>query len=200
METINQQKNYCFIGDGFVGKSVYIQDVARASVPGLPINDVAVKRLLNHFQRYDIIFFSCGYPLMGCKVIEAIKKLQVNVVSERLIPYHLMPESKGFYGKDFWKSLSLENINLLFNNWVEMLNYYCQEYPNIVLLPLAAHYYDKILNIPNKAMKVLEQFEKVVDISPLNNAKEDDYTDKFGHLSETAWIGIESNVLTWLKK
>ncbi|NES69054.1 MAG: hypothetical protein F6K24_29395 [Okeania sp. SIO2D1] len=82
----------------------------------------------------------------------------------------------------------------------EMLNYYCQEYPSIVLLPLAAHYYDKTLNIPNKAIKLLEQFEKVVNLSPLNDAKEDDYIDKFGHLSETAWTGIESNVLEWLNK
>ncbi|NET44668.1 hypothetical protein, partial [Okeania sp. SIO2B3] len=126
--------------------------------------------------------------------MSSIKKLQDIVVDKRLIPDHLKIGSRKFYSEDFWKSLSSENIDFLFKNWAEMLNYYCQEYPSIVLLPLAAHYYDKALDIPNKTIKLLEQFERVVNLSPLNDAKGDDYIDKFGHLSETAWTGIESNV------
>ncbi|NET41919.1 hypothetical protein [Okeania sp. SIO2B3] len=112
MKTINIQGNCCFVGDGHVGKSIYNQEVAKASFPDLPVNDVSLKRMFQHFQGVDIIFFSCGYPLHGCQEIETIKKLQNTVVYKRLIPDYLKVGNRKFYSEDFWKSLSSEDIDL----------------------------------------------------------------------------------------
>ncbi len=95
------------------------------------------------------------------------KKVCLKTQDLRLISYHHKVAFRGFYSDDWWKSLSSEDVTLLFQNWTEMVNYYYQEYPHIILLPLAAHYFDVMLNIPNKAMNIIKQFDKIVDLSAL---------------------------------
>ncbi|MGB3514665.1 MAG: hypothetical protein WBA93_36735, partial [Microcoleaceae cyanobacterium] len=80
------------------------------------------------------------------------------------------------------------------------LNYYYQQNPAIVLLPIRAHWYDRQLNLPNKAMQILAQFKRVVDLSPLDNYDEGNYIDKFGNLSEQGFNLIKNNILEWLKE
>jgi len=198
LQVANKPKHYCFIGDGHIKKSIYNQEVFKQGISGLPINDISVKRMFQKAKDFDVIFFSCGYFLMGCQEIEAIKTLQEKNINQRFIPYHTKPKNRGFYNQDFWKGLNYEEVDFLFQNWKEMINYFYQEHSNIIFLPLATHYYDKILNLSNKGMNFLKQFNRVVDLSPLNNASEDDYIDKFGNLSELSWASIESNVLSYL--
>lgn len=44
------------------------------------------------FEKTNVIFFSCGYPLMGCQEIEMIKNLQNENIEKRFIPYRLKIE------------------------------------------------------------------------------------------------------------
>ncbi len=199
METVKSFKSFVFCGDHKASKSIYLDNVSTCSVGGLPINDASLKRMLEANRSKDIIFFSCGYPLMGCKEIEVIKKLQNVPVNIRTIPYHHKPQSRGFYKDDWWKRLSSNDIDILFENWSEILNYYYQEYEQMVLLPLVSHYFDIILNIPNKAMNIVGQFNRVVDLSPLDDIDEIHYNDKSGNLSEVGFAKIKPNIIKWLE-
>ena len=118
----------------------------------------------------------------------------------RLLPYHHKLDCRGFYHDDWWKSLSNEDINLLFQNWAEILNYYYQEYEQMVILPLAAHYFDIMLEIPNKAMNIVKQFNKVVDLSPLDDLDDENYQDKYGNLSEVGFAKIKDNIMEWVEE
>lgn len=126
MTTTNETKTIVFCGDHHAKKSIYLKNTSISNVPGMPINDTAVKQMLKRYRNRKVVFFSCGYPLMGCKEVERIKALQSVNINLRLIPYHHKPTNRGFYLNDWWKTLTPENINLLFQNWAQMLNYYCQ--------------------------------------------------------------------------
>lgn len=155
--------------------------------------------MLQNYKNRDIFFFSPGFPLMGFELINRIKKLQIVNINLRLIPYHHKPECRGFYKKEGWQNLSEEDIILLFSNWAQMLNYYYQEYEQMVILPLAAHYFDVVLNLPRKAMNIVSQFNKVVDLSPLDEVDDENYKDEFGNLSETGFAKIKDNILEWME-
>ncbi|NEQ37965.1 MAG: hypothetical protein F6K40_17520 [Okeania sp. SIO3I5] len=96
---MNKIKSYCFLGDDRAKQSIYNQEVPKYGLAGLPINDAVIKRMFLHFEKVNVIFFSCGYPLMGCQEIENVKSLQNKTVGQRFIPYHLKPGSRGFYNK-----------------------------------------------------------------------------------------------------
>lgn len=192
-------KSCIFLGDDTAKKSLYFIDQDKFGVNGLPINDSEVKSMFRRFGSFDIIFFHCTYPLAGCKEIDNIKNLHKKTISSRLIPYRHKLNTRGFYHNDWWKDLQQNDIDFLFENWAQMLNCYYQDNPKILLLPIKFHWYDRQLNLPNKAMQILSQFERVVDLSPLDNYNEDNYIDKFGNLSEQGFDLIKDNILEWLK-
>lgn len=200
METTIQTKSFAFCGDDRAKNSVYLGNIPTSIINGMPINDHLIKSMLKHKKHKAVIFFSPGFPLMGHKLIKYIKHLKDSNVNIRLIAYRHRQDCRGFYGDDEWKNLSDENINLLFENWAEMLNYYYQEYNQMIILPLAAHYFDTILDLPNKAMQIISQFEKTVDLSPLDEVTEENYKDKFGNLSEIGFAKIKDNILKWVEK
>ena len=200
IQTVNQIKAIAFCGDDRAKKSIYLEGYPTNTINGLPINDHLIRGMLRRHKNRDIIFFSPGFPLMGCKLIDNIKRLQNVNVNLRLIPYHHKPECRGFYGDDYWKDLPTEDIDLLFQNWAQMLNYYYQEYDKMVILPLAAHYFDIMLDLPNKAMDIVKRYYEIVDLSPLDNVAEENYKDKWGHLSEVGFAKIKDNIMEWIER
>lgn len=199
MQTINQSKMIFFCGDDRAKKSIYLENARTSAINGLPINDFAVKNMLRRCKNKNIFFFSPGFPLMGSELIDEIKKVQNVNINLRLIPYHHKPECRGFYDKEEWKNLDEGDIILLFSNWAQMLNYYYQEYEGMIILPLASHYFDVVLNLPRKAMNIVNQFDKVVDLSPLNEIDEENYKDKYGNLSEVGFAKIRDNIMKWIE-
>ncbi|MGB3511498.1 MAG: hypothetical protein WBA93_20125, partial [Microcoleaceae cyanobacterium] len=161
-QELQNNKTYLFFGDSSAERSIYFPNSNKHSISGLPINDHAIELLFRTSSKWDIVFFHCTHPLVGCKEIKAIKAIQNMIIDMRFIPYRHKPENRGFYNDNWWKSLSSDDINLLFENWAQMLNYYYQQNPAIVLLPIRAHWYDRQLNLPNKAMQILAQFKRVV--------------------------------------
>ncbi|MDJ0553511.1 MAG: hypothetical protein QNJ68_03545 [Microcoleaceae cyanobacterium MO_207.B10] len=194
-------KSCIFIGDGRADKSVYLEGVNKIGISRLPINDHTLKRLFRVYSNPDVIFWSCSFPLMGCSRIKTIENLQTHPPQFRLIPFDKVPYDRGFYHSTFWKGLSESQLNLLFVNWKEMIEHYYNLQPKVVLLPLAAHYYDIQLGLDLSAMETIKQFDRVVDLSPLNSAEnlEDIYADKYGQLSKAGWDKIEANILRWLE-
>ncbi|WP_237397202.1 hypothetical protein [Okeania sp. KiyG1] len=188
-----------FFGDSSAQNSIYLNDSIKHKVDGLPINDSSIKQAFRRYETFDVIFFHCTYPLAGCKEIEFIKNLQRKDIDLRTTSYRHKPDSKGFYNDEWWKNLSVSDIDFLFENWMQMIDYYYQQNPKIVLLPVRAHYYDKQLNLPNKAIQMLTEFDRIVDLSPLNNYNKRNYIDKFGNLSKQGFNLIKDNILKWLE-
>lgn len=196
---LQKPKTFLFCGDNTAKKSIYLANENQYGVGGLPINDNVINRMFRKAKRFDIVFFHCTYPLAGCKEIETIKSIQSKSINERLFSYRHKPDKRGFYNDNWWKNLSNDDINFLFQNWAEMLNYYYQENPNLVLMPIKAHWHDRQLNLPNKAMQTLAQFDRVVDLSPLENYDEANYIDEFSNLSEQGFNLIKNNIFEWVK-
>ncbi|MEM1003154.1 MAG: hypothetical protein AAGH46_10945, partial [Bacteroidota bacterium] len=172
---IKQKKSYVFCGDNKAKKSIYLDNVISFGIGAMPINDLAVRNMLDEYKNIDVIFFSCGFPLAGCKLLDEIKKLQKVDVESRLIPDRHRQDCRGFYKDNFWKSLLAEDISFLFQNWWEMIDYFYNKYQQIVLLPLSAHYFDHVLKLPDKAMEIVSSFDRVVDLSPLDSFPEENY-------------------------
>ncbi|MEM1167852.1 MAG: hypothetical protein AAGJ08_01850 [Cyanobacteria bacterium P01_H01_bin.35] len=199
MQTINQVKTIAFCGDDRAKNSIYLPNTRSSSINGLPINDSAIRSMLRPYKNRSIFFFSPGFPLMGFELIDKIKKLQNVNINLRLLPYRHKPQSRGFYKREGWQELGEEDIILLFSNWEQMLNYYYQQYENMVILPLAAHYFDVMLILPRKAMNIVKQFNKVVDLEPLDEIDEENYKDGFGNLSEVGFAKIKDNIMEWIE-
>ncbi len=184
-------------GDQHAVNSTYDFGGSRQSVPGLPINDIAIKRMAELCQqKYENVFWCNSYPLMGAHPIIEDESILMKPAPERWIPYHKIPAKRGFYQQEFWKGLSDRQMSLIVENYFQMNEYIKSEVaPNLIILPLAAYTFDRLLGLNlGVYTRLLEYAWRMVDISILDSlTNEQAFTEK-NLLTEQAYRLIEPKI------
>jgi hypothetical protein len=147
-------------------------------------------------QKHENTFWCNSYPLMGAQAIIENESFLMKPVEERWIPYNKMPGKRGFYQQEFWKALSDRQMSLIVENYFQMNEYIKSEVaPNLIILPLAAYIFDRILGLNiGIYTRLLEYTWRMVDISPLDSlTNEQAFTDK-NLLTERAYRLIEPKI------
>lgn len=155
------------IGDHYATNYTF-SSAYQVGIGSLPVNDVQLANLLKFaFNRFDTIFWSCSYPLFGCSAINILRQLSSQPFEKRLIDYRTPAVKRRFYGLDFWQSLTPQDYDFLWANYRAMLGYYLSLYgQKIILLPIAAYWFDANLGIERAAMPLIDATtDRVVEIS-----------------------------------
>jgi hypothetical protein len=193
--------SYAICGDEHALGSTHQFSEQGISLRGLPIHDTELKRTLSYYgERANKIIWSCGYPLMGWKGIDQVKETYKNDPGHRTVDYLRLKIPRGFIQDEDWENIPSEDLEFLFRDWQNMLKYWAAQWEKkIILLPLAAYYFDQTLNLPFKAHEMLkEQFLPNIDLSPLDKMKPEWWQKERPLLTVEGWNQIKPNVEAWL--
>jgi hypothetical protein len=192
---------YAICGDQHALNSTHGYFEQGISLGGLPIHDKELERMLSYYgDRANKIIWSCGYPLMGWRGIEQIKETYNQDNGIKTIDYLRLGIPRGFIKDEEWKNIPPDDLEFLFRDWRDMLKYWAAKWEEkIILFPLAAYYFDQVLDLPFKAYEILkEQFLPSLDLSPLDEMKPEWWQKERPLLTVEGWNQITPAVEAWL--
>lgn len=184
-------------GDQHAVGSTYDFYGQQSSYNGLPINDITLLRAAEfHAKKVEVSFWCNSYPLMGAEAFVEDESFFLKPPETRWIPYNKMPYRKGFYKKGFWQALSERQMNLIVNNYFQMNEYIKGEIaPNLIILPLAAYIFDRVLGLNiGIYTRLLEYAWRMVDISALDSLSNEQAFTERNLLTEQAYRLIEPEI------
>ncbi len=192
---------FLVFGDHNATMSTYGFKCERESSPGIPINDISLQNMVKFAdRRADILFWCNSYPLMGAEALIDEPKYLTLPIAERWIPYHKFPNKKGFYAREFWRSLDENQLKTLFQNYVDMVKYiYDFISDKLILLPISCYLFDQKLSLKPKALSYLNLYPfKKVDLSVLDTVSNEEAFTETNCLTEYAWELVKPKVMEWV--
>ncbi|GEM_PF-3326251 len=184
-------------GDYNATLSTYDLKADKQAIPGVPINDIALKRIMEFcLQRYELLLWCNSYPLMGAEVLIKDDAHFRKTPGERWINYSKFPEKRGFFSQTFWKGLTDTQLASITQNYFDMNEFVHQEFgEKMIILPLSAYIFDRVLEL-NLGIypRLLDYAWRMVDISVLDTlTNEQAFTEK-NTLTEPAYRLIEPKI------
>lgn len=191
------------IGDHHARQSIYSFGDSLIGINGLPINDIELAKMFRFaYSRFDLIFWSCGHPLMGCRAINMIRELSPMPFEKRILNYEVAKIPRGFYDSLWWKTLNSTELDFLWENYKQMLGFYLSNYASkTVLLPLSAKWFDAKLNLPESTMDTIARAtNRFIDLTPLNGLPSEYFQGETQMLTEAGFNAIKSNLEAYIIK
>lgn len=125
----------------------------------LPINDSKLQSMLSFSsQRYDLVIWSVGHPLLGCRGVETLRRLSALPPQRRFFDYLGAGIWRNFDKDNFYQSLSPLDINFMFAFWGEMLTYILKTWGDkLIIYPWSVAWWEKQLDFSISAVEILRE-------------------------------------------
>lgn len=165
-------KRIICIGEDRAADSLHNYGVGERAIwdKNLPINDSKFRSMLTFgFPRYDLIVWSIGHPLLGCRGVETLRRMSALPPERRFFDYLGAGIWRNFDEGNYWQSLSPLDVNFMFAFWSEILNYILQTWGDkLIIYPWSVAWWENKLNLPISAVEILaETAGQLIDLSAL---------------------------------
>ncbi|MEA5469088.1 MULTISPECIES: hypothetical protein [unclassified Spirulina] len=185
-----QQHRYALIGDSNANipeLSAFSQYFCW-SVSGCPVNEIWLKRYLDFLSpRTEIIYWCCSSELNNIRILDRLRSCLHYPPEKRFWTYAIW--QRYCYKAKYYQTINQQDRELLLSNYLEMVNWILNTYPNVILVPhLLLALQKKLpdwLNLPPTYHYLQEQHpSRIAGFETIDRCEKEGWCiDEIGHLN-----------------